>query len=192
MKIGKLCLGGFLVLVLLGYFTIGMANAQFPDLTQWEGKWFKLSMKTTENVYNGASIGTEKINSVIYFGITEFIPLNLTDPISPALKCEVWQQNDVGAWEQGDEIKIKVIGGTDLDFLCAYTQFDDSQTNPMFFGFSARVTGKLSKGVLKSATFKTLGGVSWEQNLSLNSEYFVSGFSLSGNFIDPTKLPFTP
>lgn len=185
MKIGKLCLGGFLVLVLLGFFTIGMANAQFPNLSQWEGKWFKLSMKTTENVYNGTSIGTEKINSVIYLGITKFN--------SPAeLVGVVWQQNDAGTWEEAGEIKIKVIGGTELDFLCTYMQSDDSLTNPHYFGFSARVTGKLSKGVLKSATFKTLGGFSWEQNLSLNSEYFVSGFSMSGNFIDPTKLPFTP
>ena len=69
MKIGKLCLGGFLVLVLLGCFTVGMANAQFPDLSQWEGKWFKLSVKTTENVYNGVSIVTEKINNVIYLNL---------------------------------------------------------------------------------------------------------------------------
>ena len=185
MKIGKLYLGGFLVLVLLGYFTIGMANAQFPDLTQWEGKWFKLSMKTTENVYNGVKIETENINSVIYLGITKFN--------SPAeLIGVVWQQNDAGAWDQEGEIKIKVIGGTNLDFLCTYMQSDDSVTNPMYFGFSARVTGKLSKGVLKSATFKTLGGFSWEQNFSLNSEYFVSGFSISGSLIDPSKLPFPP
>lgn len=143
MKIGKLCLGGFLVLVLLGFFTIGMANAQFPDLSQWKGKWFKLTVKTTENVYNGVSIQTEKINSVIYLNITNFN--------SPAeLTAVVWQQDDAGTWKkEGDDIKIKVIGGTDLDFLCTYMQSDDSLTNPEYFGFSARVTGKLSKGVLK-------------------------------------------
>ncbi len=185
MKIGKLCLGGFLVLVFLGLFAIGMANAQFPDLSQWEGTWFKLSQKTTENVYNGTNIVTQKINSVIYLNIKQFIP--------PAeLAGVVWQQNDAGAWVPAMAISIKVIGGTDLDFLCAFMQSDDSLTNPQFFAFSARVTGKLSKGVLKSATFKTLGGSSWEQNLSLNSEFFVSGFSISGNLIDPSKLPFTP
>ena len=61
MRIGKFCLGGFLVLVFLGLFAVGIANAQFPDLSRWEGKWFKLSQKTTENVYNGASIVTQKI-----------------------------------------------------------------------------------------------------------------------------------
>ena len=185
MKIGKVCLGGFLVLAFLSVFAVGVANAQFPDLSQWEGKWFKLSQKTTENVYNGTSIVTQKINSVIYLNIKQFIP--------PAeLAGVVWQQNQAGAWEQADEISLKVIGGTDLDFLCAYMKSDDSLTNPQFFAFSARVTGKLSKGVLKSATFKTLGGSSWEQNLSLNSEYFISGFSISGSLVDSSKLPFTP
>ena len=185
MRIGKFCLGGFLVLVFLGLFAVGMANAQFPDLTQWEGRWFKLSMKTTENAFNGVSIETEKINSVIYLNIRQFIP-------PAALVGVVWEQSDAGAWVPTMEITIKVVGGTDLDFLCAFMQSDDSLTNPQFFAFSARVTGKLSKGVLKSATFKTLGGSSWEQNLSLNSEYFVSGFSISGNLIDVSKLPFTP
>ena len=184
MKIGKVCLGGFLALAFWGFFAVGMANAQFPDLTQWEGKWFKLSMKTTETVYNGATIETKKINSALYLNITEFDP-------PQELTAEVWQQNEAGAWEQS-EIRIMVVGGTDLDFLCAYTQLTGSQTNPLYFGFSARVTGKLSKEVLKSATFKTLGGFSWEQNFSLNSEYFVSGFSISGSLIDPSKLPFTP
>jgi len=187
MKIGKLCLGSFLSLVVLGCFAVGMANAQFPDLSQWEGKWFKLTVKTTENVYNGASIQTEKINSVIYLNITKFNS-------SAELTAVVWEQNEegAGAWEKQGEIKIKVIGGTDLDFLCTYMQSDDSLTNPQYFGFSARVTGKLSKGVLKSATFKSLGGFSWEQNLSLNSEYFASGFSISGSLVDSSKLPFTP
>jgi hypothetical protein len=185
MKIVKLGFGGFLVIVLLGFSTVAIANAQFPGLTQWEGKWFKLSIKTTENIYNGVKIETDIITSVIYLGITKFNP--------PAeLIGVVWQQyeEDPGSWEQA-EINMKVVGGTDLDFLCAYMQSVDSLDNPYYFGFSARVTGKLSKGVLKSATLKTLGGFSWEQNFSLNSEYFASGFSISGNLIDPSKLPFT-
>ena len=188
MKIAKICLGGFLVLVLLGFFTVGMANAQFPDLTQWEGKWFKLTMKTTETVYNGVEIKTQNINSVFYLGITKFNPPG-------ELTGVVWEQNDAGEWKQGFEVKIKVIGGTDLDFLCTYMETEDiiSLTNPQFFGFSARVTGKLSKGVLKSATFKTVGGFSWEQNFNpLNSEYLVSGISISGSLMDPSKLPFKP
>ena len=42
MKIRKLWLNGFLVLVLFGFFMVNMAQAQ-PDLSGWERKWFKLT-----------------------------------------------------------------------------------------------------------------------------------------------------
>ena len=186
MKISKLCLGGFLFFVLLAFFAAGMANAQFPDLSQWEGKWFKLTLKTTENVYSGDKIEIENISNVLYLGITKF-----NSPTE--LIGVVWEQTDTPAWEPFD-IKIKVIGGTDLDFLCTYMETEDilSPTNPSFFGFAARITGKLSKGVLKSATLKTLGGFTWEQHPSPDLEYIASGLSMSGSLIDPSKLPFTP
>jgi hypothetical protein len=107
------------------------------------------------------------------------------------LTVKVWQQNDGGGWEVFvDDLNVRVIAGTDLDFLCVTTlQMDDP---PQFFGFAARVTGKLTKGDLKSGTFKSLGGFSWEQLLDQNPEYFAAGISINGSLADPSKLPFTP
>jgi hypothetical protein len=69
---------------------------------------------------------------------------------------------------------------------------NDSLTNPEVLGFSARVTGRTVKGALTSGKFKSLGGFSWAQNLSLNSDYFASGLTITGNLIDQTLLPFNP
>jgi len=48
------------------------------------------------------------------------------------------------------------MGGSDLDFLCQ-SQVTDNAANSTE-GFTARIVGKETAGVLKSATFKSLGG----------------------------------
>jgi len=179
MKIGKICLGGILVLVLLGCFTLGMANAQPIDLSQWAEKWFNLTTRTTGAFYDGVSIKTENESFVVYLRIIKLeVPGELTGVL--------WQLDEEDGWK-GYPIAIKVIGGTSLDFLCTF--MDESNPTSYYFGFSARVTGKQSKGVLKSAKFKSLGGFSWEHS---SSDHFASGVSISGSFIDPSRLPFTP
>jgi hypothetical protein len=187
MKICKIWLGGFLVVALLGCFTVSTAQAQFPDLSGWVGKWFKLNVKTTGVFFNGSKMQNENQNIVAYLSIKNFN--------SPSeFKIKLWQQNKEGGWEVFvDDLSVKIIAGTDLDFLCVTTlEINDNPSNPQFFGFAARITGRLTKGELKSATFKSLGGFSWEQLLDLNPEFFASGVSINGSFIDPSKLPFTP
>ncbi|HSB07232.1 MAG TPA: hypothetical protein VLK23_18795 [Thermodesulfobacteriota bacterium] len=188
MKIRKLWLSGFLVLVLFGFFMVDMAQAQLPNLIMWEGKWFKLTVKTTGLFFDGSKLKTGNDNSTNYLRIKEFHP--------PAeLTVQVWEQNDQGGWVVFvDNLSLKIIAGTDLDFLFVTTlEINDDPQNPAFFGFAARITGRLTKEVLKSATLKSLGGFSWEQILDLNpKEYFAAGVAINGSLIDSTKLPFTP
>ena len=188
MKVCKIGLSGFLVLALLGCFTVNVAHAQSPNLSGWVGKWFKLTVKTTGLFFDfeNSKLKTDHDNSTNYLYMKK---LNSASE----LIVKVWQQNDDGEWEVFvDDLSVKVIAGTDLDFLCVTTLQLDNPSNPQFFGFAARVTGKLTKGELKSATFKSLGGFSWEQLLDQNPEYFASGISINGTLTDPSKLPFTP
>lgn len=186
MKMLKSGWSGFLVVVLLGFLTVNTADAQFPNLSGWAGKWFKLTVKTTGALYDGSKIQTSNDTSTNYLYLKRF-------NYPSELIVTLWQQNDAGGWEVlVDELSVRVVGGTDLDFLCVATLEIDIPSNSRFFGFAARVTGKLTKGELKSATFKSLGGFSWEQLLDLDPEYFASGISVNGSLVDPTKLPFTP
>jgi len=186
MKIRQLWLSGFLVLVLFGFFMANMAHAQLPNYGIWEGRWFKLAVKTTGLFFDGSKLKTGNDNSTNYLYIKEYN--------SPSeLIVKVWEQNDQGGWVVFvDDLRLKIIGGTNLDFLFVTMLESNEPLNPQFFGFAARITGKLTKEVLKSATLKSLGGFSWEQSLDLDPEYFASGISINGSLIDPSKLPFTP
>ena len=124
-------------------------------------------------------------NSTNYLYIKEIRPSELI--------VKVWEQNDQGEWVVFvDNLSLKIIAGTELDFLFVTTlEINDAQ-NPAFFGFAARITGRLTQGVLKSATLKSLGGFSWEKELGI-SEYFAAGVAINGSLVfDPNKLPFTP
>jgi hypothetical protein len=73
MKIRKLWLSGFLVLVLFGFFMVNMAQSQ-PDLSRWEEKWFKLTVKTTGLFFDGSKLKTGNDNSTNYLYIKEILP----------------------------------------------------------------------------------------------------------------------
>jgi hypothetical protein len=187
MKIRKLWLNGLLVLVLFGFFMVNLAQAQLPDLKEWEGKWFKLTVKTTGLFFDGSKLKTGNDNSTNYLYINGF------NSTLGRLTVQVWEQNDQGGWGVFvDDLSLKIIAGTDLDFLFVTMFESNDPLEPMFFGFAARITGRKTQGVLKSATLKSLGGFSWEQLLDLNPEYFAAGVSINGSLIDPSKLPFTP
>ena len=151
MKIRKLWLSGFLVLVLFGLVMVNMAQAQYPDLSGWQVKWFKLTVKTTGVVFDGSKLKTGNDNSTNYLYIKEFNPPS-------ELIVKVWEQNDQGGWVVFvDDLRLKIIGGTNLDFLFVTMLESNEPLNPQFFGFAARITGRLTKEVLKSATLKSLG-----------------------------------
>jgi hypothetical protein len=59
-------------------------------------------------------------------------------------------------------------------------------------GFTARITGKESKGTLRSATFKTLGGYSYARSsdpILTPRNSSAEGLTITGSLISESKLP---
>ncbi|HMK51736.1 MAG TPA: hypothetical protein VK551_04445, partial [Thermodesulfobacteriota bacterium] len=76
------------------------------------------------------------------------------------------------------------VGGSDLDFLVQYHVMDNAG-NPME-GFTARIVGKGTGGVLTGASLKSLGGFYVDAGATTNC---AGGLKLTGALIAPTKVP---
>jgi len=147
-----------------------------PDMTIWVGKWFKITEKIT-----GFSVGTSGIvkDSGSYVGYLKF---QNWDPNNKTFQADRYEQDTNGQWfiEPGT---LLYIAGNDLDFLCSF-QVTDSATNTME-GFTARIQGRETGGVLNSATFKTLGGYYVEKsNGSGPTEHYAGGLKITGKLVD--------
>ncbi len=97
------------------------------------------------------------------------------------LQGELYQFDSKSSQWVTDSLTLHIIGGTPTDFLCW------SQVNGDFTGgFAARIQGKENGGILKSATFKTLGGYYFETT----SGTLVAGkMSISGTLVPESKVP---
>ena len=182
MKSHRVWLVGLKVVFLIICFTFGTAHSQ--DLSGWVGKWFKLtySFKGYETSISTAYIPkSQNDKATLYLKITAW---NIANQSDPSLECVVYDQDEEGAVNQTN-IVLHYLGGTDLDFLVLCHIVSDQR-----IGFTARITGKESKGTLKSATFKTLGGYAWERSsdpVSNPRESEAGGLTISGSLT--SKLP---
>ena len=181
MKSRKVWFFALNVAFLIMCLTFGTAHSQ--DLSGWVGKWFKLtvSLKGYETFQNENHIpGTDNGKVLAYLKVTDWIR---TNPSDPYLKCSAYDQEDETV-VQGN-VELHYLGGLDLDFLCLGVVVDSEGQEQ----FTARITGKVSKDVLKSATFKTMGGFYREksQNVPRNSK--AGGFTVTGSLIAESKLP---
>jgi len=185
MKSGKVWLIGLKVAFLIICVTFGTAHSQ--DLSGWVGKWFKLtySYKGYETYTNPTHIPeTQKFKETLYVKIMAW---DTIDPSNPFLKCSGYGEDEEGNVYQNN-FDLRYLGGTDLDFLvlCHFVSEEQKHNE-----FTARISGKESKGTLKSATFKTLGGYRWEKS----SESFnprdseAEGLTISGDLISESRLP---
>ena len=181
MKSNKVCFCGLLVLFVIMCFTVSTTCAQ--DLSGWVGKWFKLTYigKGYETFKSEDHIpGPQSNTTPLYLKITAW---DTTDESDLLLRCSEYDQ---GGGEFNQRIvDLHYLGGSDLDFLCL-SGFGDSESPEQF---TARITGKESGGILKSAAFKTMGGIYWEksQNVPRNSK--AGGFTITGSLISESKLP---
>jgi hypothetical protein len=189
MKSNKVWLFGFVVAIVMICFAISTADAQ--DLSGWVGKWFKInySAKGYETTGEGSYIPrTENGTDSPYLKITAW---DTTDPSDLLLRCSLYDQDydeEVGQIIVDIHfVQIHYLGGTDLDFLCLGF-IADSEGHEQF---TVRITGKASGGILKSATFKTLGGFGWEknQNDSDPRKSWAGGLTITGSLISESKLP---
>lgn len=184
MKSPKVWLIGLKVAFLITCFSFGTAHCQ--DLSGWVGTWFKLTYTYKGyDTFNDPSHIPEAQSgkTTAYLKMTAWNTTNQSDKF---LSCSEYDQDEEGSINQ-NSITLHYLGGTDLDFLvlCHIA----SEEN---IGFTARITGKESKGTLKSATFKTLGGYSYARSSDpilnpRNSK--AEGLTITGSLISESKLP---
>jgi hypothetical protein len=181
MKSNKVWFCGFVVAFVITCFTASTTRAQ--DLSGWVGQWFKLTVNLKEwnpNTGQDYFIQTQGSTVPAFLKITAW---DTTDPSDPLLTCSGYDQGG-GQFSQSI-IDLHYLGGTDLDFLCLGIAVDSEN----HVQFTARITGKESGGILKSATFKTIGGISWKKSQDDPRSGKVGGITLSGSLISASKLP---
>jgi hypothetical protein len=181
MKSNKVCFCCLVVLVVIMGFAVGTVHSQ--DLSGWVGKWFKVNYSTKgyETTSEGSYIPrTDNGKGISYLKITAW---DTTNPSDPLLRYSAYGQEDGSVNETINYLHY--LGGTDLDFLCLDVLTDDSWHQT----FTSRITGKESRGILKSATFKTMGGIYWEKNQYDPRESYAGSITITGTLISESKLP---
>ncbi len=125
-------------------------------------------MKTTIN-YDGYYIGqstslgssgdeaTPKMDRE-YENIGTYLKFGSWDPKQNVLQGELYQYDTKSNQWVSDPLAFHFIGGTPTDFLL-WTQVNGDFTS----GFTVRIQGREIGGILKSATFRTLGGYYFEE-----------------------------
>jgi len=119
-------------------------------MTIWVGQWFKLAAKITGSCSGSSGIVSDSGSYVGYLKLWEW------DPNNKILQGDLYEYDTATAQWSSQSLPLLFIGGSDLDFLCQ-SQVTDNAANSTE-GFTARIVGKETAGILKSATFKSLGG----------------------------------
>ena len=168
-------------------------------LTNWSGQWLKVTVK-----YEGYSLGLsnpglvqqdpmpgeeddasgmskDRQSDVAYLNFTAW------DSQQGVLQGELYQRDSTGQWIHAP-LNFHFIDGTRTDFLC-WSQVSGEFTA----GFTARLQGKESSGILKSGSFKTLGGYYFEIDSTgdaPSSQAFSGGqLSINGSLVPRTRVP---
>ena len=119
--------------------------------------------------------------------ITAYLKLASWDPNQGVLQAEIHQKDSqTGQWVS-DPLALHLIGGSSTDFLC-WTQVNGNMTS----GFVVRVQGKEKDGVLKSGTFKTMGGYYFEmkgETASNSAGSLAGAISINGNLVPEARVP---
>jgi hypothetical protein len=182
MKSNKVWFCGFVVAFLVICFTASTTRAQ--GLSGWVGRWFKITYNSkgwdTENTGEDYYIRAQSDKVTPYLEITVW---DTTDKSDPFLGCSAYHQEDGNVVQS--LIDLHYVGGPDLDFLFLGF-FVDTQHHEQFTG---RITGKESGGILKSATFKTTGGIYWDKGTFDIPSGKAGGFTITGSLISESKLP---
>jgi hypothetical protein len=119
--------------------------------------------------------------------ITAYLKFVSWDPNQGVLQAEIHQKDSqTGQWAT-DPLALHLIGGSSMDFLC-WTQVNGDMTS----GFVVRIQGKEKDGVLKSGTFKTLGGYYFEMNggtASSSAGSLAGAISINGSLVPEARVP---
>jgi hypothetical protein len=177
------------------------SNPQPPteDLTLWSGQWLKVTIK-----YEGYSLGIsnpglvqqdpmpgeEDVTTEMskdHESVVAYLKITAWDPQQNVLQGQLYQHGSNNQWVHAP-LTLHFIDGTRTDFLC-WSQVSGDFTA----GFTARLQGKESGGILKSGSFKTLGGYYFEIDSTggtSSSQAFSGGqVSINGSLVLRTRVP---
>ena len=158
------------------------AASQNGGITIWEGQWFKLTSKITGSCSGASGMVTDSASDVGYLKLWKW------DPDNKTLQSDLYEHDTTTGQWCSQSISLLFMGGSDLDFLCQ-SQVTDNAANSTE-GFTARIVGKETAGVLKSATFKSLGGYyidSLDQSGAIAN--CAGGLKLTDALIATSKVP---
>ena len=168
-----------------------------PDMAIWMGKWFKITIKNAGYYVGASSNGNPAIRNVAtsddnevqeissdFNSVAGYLKFWSSDTNQNILQADLYEPDGNGGWIT-EPLSFHYIGGSDLDFLC-WSQV----TGDFSLGLTARIHGNDRNGVLRSASFKTLGGYYFEIDNTLTPpEYWAGGFSMNGTLIQESKVP---
>jgi hypothetical protein len=177
------------------------SNPQPPaeDLTLWSGRWLRVTVK-----YEGYSLGIsnpglvqqdpmpgeEDVSAEMskeHESVVAYLRITAWDPQQNVLQGQLYQHGSNNQWVYSP-LTLHFIDGTRTDFLC-WSQVSGNFTA----GFTARLQGKESGGILKSGSFKTLGGYYFEIDSTggaSSSQAFSGGqISINGSLVPRARVP---
>jgi hypothetical protein len=122
-----------------------------------------------------------------YEGIGAYLKFGSWDPKQNVLQGELYQYDTKSNQWVSDPLALHLIGGSPTDFLC-WTQVNGDFTS----GFVVRIQGKEKDGVLKSGTFKILGGYYFETSggtASSSADSLAGTISINGSLVPEARVP---
>jgi hypothetical protein len=169
------------------------------DLTIWPGQWLKVTMKYQGYLFgksnsdvsndNLGQDGNENVPKMAsdHENTAGYMKFVSWDPNQGVLQAEIHQKDSQSGQWVTDLLALHLIGGSSMDFLC-WTQVNGDVTS----GFVVRIQGKGKGGVLKSGTFKTLGGYYFETKggtASSSAGSLAGAISINGSLVPEAKVP---
>lgn len=179
MNVKKVVVVAGMSIMILVISAVGVVNAQ-PDLSIWEGRWFKVTINVKGVAYDGFELINFREKIVGYWKVFQW------DAGAEELEVDVYEYDGESLQWERIIIFLHFHAGSPLDFVCWFLQQDVFKTD----AFTGRITGREKGGILSSATFKGLGGCSWEiDDVQGSDERWTVGASLKGKMIPAEKVP---
>jgi hypothetical protein len=167
------------VLLLIGLFTAGIANAvpvgPAPDnMNKWVGKWFsyKVTQKGIAYDYDSSKFMTGGDNESGYFQIVSW------DSGTEQFQINAYHMDN--GERKTDTQVLDFYAGNDLNFLFVLENEADG------YAFVALVNGKEKGNDIISATVKSYGGIVVEQD---DDEYRAGTMTLTAKMVAASKVP---
>jgi hypothetical protein len=190
MKKFSVGIGAFIALFLAIGLCADMAEAQVPDLTIWNGKWMKMSVKASKGLlFNGADSTSGPIGKV--GGGGTYYACATNDALSDAVNLTIYESVDrlavlVGTGSIQWDVGSNTYWAGLADFAIDVVALDPN----IYVGAAVIVQGTLDGATLKSGKLQSMGGYGRGDDFNTGGDYGVFGASLKGTVT--TKLPFSP